>query len=540
MNPANKSRKARAPASNRKGTRNQRQVSRGQGARLSLIPLSQSPGGVLTLRPARSDRGFSETMAGSFGTHLNEKIRALPDDVQRVIRSFTLPSDSDPERIATAYSGGLTAVAGPWRRSDLKFYLGGASNPSFPVSAHLQATNMFLFQFRDAIRHTVRYDTTQSNSSYVVNFAGLAGPTVTRTLPAQGENAINALWAAYSTGYDPHGPILYPGYSSKTNQAGLRFFWCDSVSGASTIVCTFDALLINQLLDITLWRWGVSGIEVANKFEGLTIPLTSATFTLNAAAGKSGYYGLSYKTYGANPAPVTNFGVQLNFITTDYYAHRSIPGLELNLAAVDGTIITACSHTVTNKSAILSKQGQIAQYQIPQGTDWTTLVLDGSVPYDALSSFNGAATRTGELGCYTWMKPTQPTDFSFVSEPSSDGGFCKSAKFSLDTPSAYIGCAMSIGEVGGRGYYVTECAHVTYQTQDVWRVLSEPDVSRQSYEMAMDHLKHMSQYFENENHFVKIFGDIKKFVRQAIPYMEKALPYVAKYGPMAVKALSSL
>jgi len=482
------------------------------------------------------DRGMQETMAGSLGKHI-ERIGSLPDEVQRVIRSFALPADSDPERIATIYSSGATAVAAPWKTADLKMYTAAPDNPNYPATAHLPGPAGFFFQFRDAVRHTVRYDSTISAAGYRMQFASSAGPTNTRSLAFDLSGPILVLWATAYSGYVLYGPILYPGYFSRVDGSGLRYFWLDSVGGATQINCTFDAPALGVTLDLYVERWEETGVEHAAAQEGITTPSVSHQFVISA----SGYYALKYRMTGAN-SNLTNFGVTFDFSATDYFAHQSIPGLEANFLSVEGVIVTSAAHTITNKSAIISKQGQIVQCQVPQGTDWRALVstVNGGSPFNNIARFNGSTKRTAELGCYSWMKPTQPTDFMFVSQPSSDAGFIQSCMFSLDTPSSFLAIGINITAQLGRDLYVTECAHINYQTQDVWRVLSEPDVTRQSYEMAMDHLKYMSQFFENENHFAKLFGDIKKFVRTAVPYVEKALPYIAKYGPMAVKALSSL
>lgn len=443
----------------------------------------------------------------------------------RVYDSLIMPLEYPPLRWATMYRSMRTAVAAPWRRLAVQY-----ANDSTPSQRQLPTGQAFFSFHRSMLRCAVISDGTLLASVYrcVQVLAGSLGGTTTVSLPVTGPAPnvsylnVDLLKANWNSGYNPHGPVLYPGITN--DRPGMKFFWIDSKTGASTWTFTFSVGLVAGAT-FRLWRWdnGIGPAPVLTNNPGVGVGFT--TFTIPS----SGYYGVDYSTPGA----IVCTSVDISLTGTDFFSHLACPGIEQNLAAVQGVNITTFAAQITNKAPWVDMAGEIALIQSPQGVQWYDYAMDG---FDAVAGAQGAVNGDAKLGGYAFIKPTMEDDFKIRNPILVEDDTLKSCNFDLENPSAFLAFFLRIAGVNGRDFFLIHGMHLDYQTLDTWRPIQAPSIDYKIFDEVIGHLKDINNLHENPTHASKLLKKVKELAAKGERFVESTVLPAWKIGKLLMEA----
>jgi len=442
-------------------------------------------------------------------------------EIEEIAKSITIPLNSNPVRYASEYSSLPTAVANPWT-----LFPGPAIGSVTNTQANPQGmptTDGLAAVFRDPQRAIVCYDPNPASLTQLYDIYGVGDnaipappPSTTWQVKVATPNTPYYLKTPYALSdptatYSPHGPIQYAG-ADKSNKG--RFFWLDRVN----INLSISGSVSGQTCTLSLCRWDGNG--TSDDVISVSHVLVSATaFQLQVLA--SGYYCLRLSHTAAD---VLNI-IQPSWTgSSAVFKHLPLPGLLTNVASTDGIRIIAASMMYSNEASVLNKQGKITGFQQPQGSHW----FDFIGAYSSFSTQQGSVTMPVENGMYGYMKLTQPSDFEMRENFLIEGGNVLDSFYPLDQDSAFLMMYWQITNLAGQDGYWTICHGIEYQTEDVWRTVSEAEYDGRTYSDAVESLKFFPQFYENPLHFADIWNNIKSVASDVANG-------ILKWGPYALK-----
>jgi hypothetical protein len=449
---------------------------------------------------------------------------------KQIALSLALPGQERTFRWSSEFSQKKSATANPFEIVNANFGQGGATNPM------LTASETAGFLFRSAECSSILYDENSAHAlkTYVAQIRSADGTTFATGVPMYiGPNQVLPILPTQfnpttASTYAPHGPILFPGAIKGVQN---RLVWCDKG----------DQLRIQVVADAAANLGVIVGRYDA---QGWTPAVYTAVFALVAFAPQvlvlkaigdpAGYYGTSIR----NPDPI-------NAIPTlrcdDYtvagsgacFAHRTVPHYSQNLGRTQGTRVLAASLMYTNTAAILNLGGTSCMYQSGQNEDW----LDYISPSNSISLIEkneDSKTINVKNGMYGFHKPQQPSDFEFKSYVELNGtGNLVDSFYPLDERGSFVVFVASIPAAAGcAGLYTTRYA-VEYQSLDTWAQLSYSDIPNTVYSQALNILKHIEPFHENDFHIKDIWEGIKNFAG-------KIFGAITTYGPTVMKGAEML
>lgn len=419
-------------------------------------------------------------------------------------------------RIRSELAPFQTAVANPWNKITVP-WLNGNAQVTYPM---LPVTDSLIFIFRNPLCSTIFYDPNYAGNTWTYS---IFGSSVTSALSvgtpaptwALGGNAFNpasktplhAVVGKALSSYAPHGANWFAAGVSKQPK---RFFWMQS--GDTLVVQLGWATIGSVSIWVSLDIWTSEGGLVENVLS--STPITSGTSgNATITLGNNWGYFAANVVLGPSSGTLTSLQVTSMQIsgTRSVWCHQCVPGIDSNLPACKTAKVVAACIDYKNTAQPLLRAGICTMLQAPQGEHWTNFIgANAGNGVARLLTLNGDEDQEAVEGAYSFMKPTQPSDFDFIEAYDvDDSGLCDSY-WPLENDSSFLIMGCQIPNTAGAqvGYWIVSFG-VEYQTTDKWREIDYPTINYEATKMALVHLADIPQYHKNDVHWNEIWEAIK-------------------------------
>lgn len=443
----------------------------------------------------------------------------------RICARLALPEEGDPIRYADQYTAEKTAIANPYREDKINW-------STVSANAQIPSTDMILFLFRDALRHSIRYDPNAAvaSASYTWKFATnnvIANTSqlgfVNRRYPLQ------PVWAEATTTYRPHGTYLYTGRDEECDQSEMGFIWIDSTAAAQatmSFVFAADPGTLNNGIEI--WRWENGE---ATMVQSLNLVAATLSYLLVALPAVSGYYGIAITT--ALASSLTTVG---HTTSSSQWCHLPVKNIDLNQNDITGMRVLGAGMRWTNEAAPLNKQGNIVACASGPGESWQTFATNG---YNFIAAYPDMKSRLLANGMYTFLKPQQEADFA-MQQPFILGtsGVVESS-YKLRQTSGFVVAAASCVLPAGCDTILHISSFVEYRTRNLWTPIEKTPFTTEDWIAALELFKSLEQFYDNPVHIRDILGTIGRYARVGSKYLAMIPHPYAKAASMALGGIGA-
>jgi len=445
---------------------------------------------------------------------------------QRIALALALPSNSRNIRWGSMFNSRPTALSSPFTGESVK-WLNGVTLPSnayFPDNIQMAAV------FRRPIASLIDYDPNPTSAHHYYKFWGNSGARSGQPPADSGWSPelevlgsatplyLHLPFAYPMQEYSPHGPVFYAGTVKECPEG--RFYWMDK----DDIVTMTADITAGTLFVVELVMWTPRGCDpvAAN---GLTV---GAPCDVTVPA--PGYYALRVKQITDPIVPIDLFEV----ISIELHAagptfgHKSLPNFEENFSSCNGIRVNAATLMYSSTAAENFVAGDIVTNQVPDGYHWMTVIEEPDLYQKALT-MPGYDKRKSGNGAYTFLKPTDVSDFNVQNVYMQRDGVMYDSYWQIDDPSSYLLMVVNIPNTAG--YQVgrwTASWGLEYSTEDVWRDLGVAPYHYEVYNKAFEVIQKLPSTFDNPVHVAEIWNSI-------VSGVGKALNFVSTYGPKAVE-----
>jgi hypothetical protein len=470
-------------------------------------------------------------------------IRTIKDQVLAIAKSIATPGDCEPIRVSTVFSGEKTAVAAPFSKSPEVPSTVDYANRLMPVGE--QVTYVRRCPEAAIIRY-IPWDGTTTSAYQAVE---VDPDTLQADLNLQFSNdgferPLKFPYLQRSGGGSPHGNLYLTGMSA--GRPGMSFWWCRTGDTIDIHVFNLDLDHGTRNYSCMIYAWDSRRSDFQIGSLGFTVPADgdlNQTFTVPTVGGQQwhGYVGIAIK--GNDAGAETSSAVQvLHTWRHDVFAHLPLPDLLDNISAAPSIRIIGASNMYTNTASPLNRQGEITGYQSPEGTHWMDYVAN----YTVLKSRKMSRTLDIVKGMYGFLKITDADDLNYKSkyDATETGNNIIESKYPIDDEHPFLVLYhKTTGGTTESGYSSTDFV-VEYQSGDTWRQYAAPECDVESYNLAIQVLRDVEQFYENPTHRSEIFNKIREFAIKALNgvnnYGSKALSAAVKYGPSVLEGAATL
>jgi len=428
------------------------------------------------------------------------------EEFELVAVAFINPKAAPSIRWSSQYNSDKTGCTNPWIIVPV-----GWNNSATPnTTTIVPNTDTVACVFRCAERAIIFTDANTAGSS--MNY-GLYGCEIdsSENLPVPASSWIvlidagqvsllHAPYALSQLSYSPHGPMLFAG-SPGSDQ---RFLWVDFSSQVIIAYSTTSSQVPH--FPISYWMDGEEEL-VYNIVQGSTGLLQTATLK-TANVDPAGYYSFSV-TSTTGGAFVINAMTISNVSGGPVTCHRPLPYYDVECKNVEAIRLYAASLKYTNQAGPLNRQGKVAQWQVPQGTPWGTLITPSGA-FSAISGSQGSETISVEHGAYQYLKITQPSDMDMKTWVTTRNGVVVDSYYPLLPDTAFICTYVQVTPTAGQDGYWTFAFGIEFRSDHTWFENKVSTFSEEACSKAMSMLKRAPQYMENESHLSTLFSWLKK------------------------------
>ncbi len=438
--------------------------------------------------------------------------------VKHMLKAFCDPYSYGRVRLPTEFQSFPTVISNPFMKVPAQFA---------DLDTPTQFIDSVAFIFRDQFRAAVVI--TPSNAGYLYQ-----SPTANMTLGTTASGVktnFPLLPLVYNAGDRVHGDALYPGI---LEASGRGYYWA---TGGDSFLITNG---FTQAISADLYRF--AGSEVAFVTTIACAATVTTTFTLTGGTGQgAGYYGLSFSAATTNNTGNIAVALSLaNGVRPSTFGHLTLPNYHNNIAAsVDSAKIYAVSAMFTNEASPLNRQGKISSLQVPNGRYWFDFTN-----FDEVASSTTSSTKDIVDGAYSYLKPTQPSDFNFQNDDFISAGSPATRKvlgwFKLIPDSDYLVHFAKVTNVDGKDAYWTFTWALEFRTNSVWfdtAVSTIPPRLMQQFNKLLDE---MPQHFTNEFHISDIGNWIKNAAEDAYTWVKNTIPEVIKVGTTVAQVAGAI
>lgn len=425
----------------------------------------------------------------------------------RICARMALPEEGDPIRYADQYTAEKTAVANPFREDKINWSTVPAAG-----AQQLAATDMMLFLFRDALRHTIRYDPNSAGALCDITWMFSSGSAIVSTSElgvAIQTKVLQPVWGAATSVYRPHGDYLYCGRDEECDESDMGFMYIDSTTlypGLLTLNFTGDPGTRTNAIEIFRWIDGEAvRVMTQNTTAGTTL------YSLISLPTVSGYYGLKVAVAATATALAVSHRCQ-----SSIWCHQPVRNIALNQNDITGIRILGAGMRWTNEAAPLNKQGNIVACASGPGETWQTFAAGG---YNFIASYPDMRSRLLASGLYTFLKPQQEQDFS-MQQPFILGPLgVNEAHFTLRHRSGFVVAAASCVLPAGCDTILHVSSFVEYRTRNLWTPIEKTPYTTEDWIAALEIFKSLEQFYDNPVHIRDIIGTIGRYARVGAKYL---------------------
>lgn len=477
---------------------------------------------------------------------ISEAIATIPNNsIAAVAGMIADPTDFPVVRKSGLYNTAPTAVGKPFNRKDLNWT--PTVDVANPTGMSLPKTDMGGFIFRNPMRAMVLYNRYGAgNWKYNWQFNPNPGEPGENALAGQAtitigeEKELYPVWAfndALNT-FNPHGSILWAGEDD-----GHRYIYVDGDdgSGAANQIFTVQfttPTTVAASRKMYLYRYDSGIRRLVTTADSGAIGNTTFNITLTTANGliQSGYYSVTLQNNEATSGVFTFNSNSVN--TLGSWEHYPAGQFVNQKVVTEDMRVMAVNLLVQNKSAELTKQGKAAVVQAIRSEDWISSYANPNM-FNIISSTPGAKVTNWAEGLYAFLKPTKEQDMEYLETFQTFGAFntatsnfvIEDTAYALQQSDYLVFCISTTVEGAGDATLLSTMA-CEYRTRSMWQNVQAPSISPEEFELGVQAVISMEQFYTNPVHWAKIFSTIGKIARVAAPLVAKFAPYGALIAPV--------
>lgn len=474
-----------------------------------------------------SSGSAAEKVARKFESAISKKIAPQREGI---LSMLTDPKDNPfgVVRYDSQFTKGSTAVASPFVVDSIGFNSG-------TTTLQMPDSDMIIAAFRCAERGYVIYDANIGVGIVAYDFLGASVQSEFANIPPAVSWAITlpstdfqylftpcAIPAASAT-FSAHGAVWFAGSVTGTTEGG-RFFWLDEGTTLTAVATNNTGSTADFTLSLDLWTDEGMTLDAIASVD--TAVLDGANATLPIVITVSGYYCMKIASSEAGAVDIVNI---VSSTTDDVFCHRCIPGFEVMGGAVAGVRVLAVSAMFSNRAAPLNRQGSVVGFQSPPGKSWTDYVGD----YASLANSPDSSEMEASNGIYGFLLPSQPEDLALQTYSKWQDGVLMDSHYPLGGSGSFLIIYITIAEPDGRSGKYTIAYALEFATNNNWFPTHRPSVSTGEWEMTLDKLKDIKQWYENPIHWKQLWGKIKSTAGKVFKGIEN-------YGPKVLETAQTL
>ena len=431
------------------------------------------------------------------------------DDMGAIVASFTLPDKYPVVRQKNPYSNVKTATANPFKEYP--------NNWSAPNTAGL--SYMAGFQFRDALRHTIQFDSNPASATYTYNWS-LGDGTTAIPIGAGQQHAFLPIYASAGSVYAPHEQYLFSGIDLNGN----TYIYVD---GDATNNGTITVTPTTASCAATLYAWdGSQGQEVQ------THATTTGAIPFSLAV--PGYYRVEVQSTDV----AGTFTVSSSYNGNNVWAHHTLPGYVDNIYNVSGLRITSFATLQRNTGAAEYVNGRVALVQFGNTQNPLQVLAGGpEAMFSFISGVREAETRDFKNGFYGFGRVADVKDLDFQQPLTSATINQWSGSFPLLPRSGYLAYSALVTSSAGQPAAVTQyriSCGVEYTTNNLWAEVRLPTATKQTWEAAAQAVANIQQWHENPQHVGDILCQVADLSSVGIPLIQRTLRLIPSANAKAV------
>jgi hypothetical protein len=445
-----------------------------------------------------------------------------PESIASVLRGFFLPKEfGNGFRLASEGAGMKTACA----NMSLSYDTGDWDQATAP--GLLEEDELICCLMGNPLRSYIQYDPNPNATEFSYEVQNVDGTTtwpLTQAAAVGGTAVTTELiprWAVATSSYQPHGPILFPGFDN----GGHYYLWCDSGSNsppdlaadARGLVVTLTTAPVAAVAGYIDW-WIWTGKYPA-RYQRQTI--TTGRTVYSAAPPATGAYMFVTIQLREDLTPLTQSATLTLACNGPVWGHHCVSDITTLLTSAYGIRVNSASLRVQNDASPLYRDGKIVSVTIPANSSWISIASQG---VDFLSTLSEYRERTADRGYYGVLLPDSDADVSEFYDDISASAFADSptlnqAAFPLVERRPYKIVGIRVVQANGRSLTFDVTHTIEYLTNNKLVAQAVSNHSEQDLTAAIVIASTMETDYDNPVHWRDILSTIATY----LPLGTKAL-----------------
>lgn len=454
---------------------------------------------------------------------LARRLEQNKSDVASILRALFLPKlYGDSFRLASEGAGMKSGCANMSLTYDTTNWENATSGNI------LSGNNLMLFLFGNALRAYIQYVYNPGGDEYLYTVYAPDGGT-TWPVFARSTTTIVPRYATTSSLFQPHGPILFPGYDN----AGNYYLWIDSgntgTDAAAYGLCV--TVPADPAVDNGVIEWYYWDGQGPQRWNYVSLSTMAAPTTYGCTPPPFGAYMFVRVTPAASSA-WTSVTVQIR-CNQDAYGHHPVADVQTLMTQAYGLRVNSASVKVQNDAAALYKSGKIISATVAKSRPWTSCEFNS---IDDLTRFQNYRERTADKGYYGVILPDSDADVSEyyddICTDSLRGGALVQAAYPLSERRPYKVVGIQIDDQQGRSLTIDVTHTIEYLSNNKYVGQNTSAFSQESLKAAIVIASTMETDYENPTHWKEIVSTIASYIPAGAKALISALRLL-NYGEHA-------
>lgn len=442
---------------------------------------------------------------------LAERINSEPQDVANILRAIFQPKIYGNDFRLASEGAGLPSAA-----ANMSVAYNAADWDGATGARLLPAMDMLLFLFCNPLRAFVMYLPNPSDATYTYQLYDRRG-SATFALPLYNETPLYPRHGLPTTPFQPHGPMLFPGYDEGDNYY-VHISQSDGVNGLQvTFVGTF---FFNASTIIRWYAWDGKHPRLIHTEQNVVGQLTYGMNTLVIPSG-----GLYVFVSIYNQEPFITGATLAVTGSTAVWGHQPVSNVASLITQAYGIRVNSASIRIQNDASPLNRNGMITAVTLSNSIPWTNFATSAA----ALSQLQNYREFTADKGYFGVPLPDSDSDVSeFYDDIAQDSlrtGSLPQYGYPLSERRPYKAIGLSVPVFNGRSFTFDVTHTLEYLSNNKLITQETSSVSEASVRNAIVIASTQETDFENVANWREALQTVAGYVAHtnAAPYLEGTL-----------------
>lgn len=462
---------------------------------------------------------------------LVKRLEVDQSDVGKILRALFLPKIyGDEFRLASEGAGMKSAAA------NMSVNYNSANWENATADNQIPAQDLMGFLFGNALRAFILFEHNPTGQTFTYALQNLLGTGTSFSLPLFNNTQIVPRYAASTSAYAPHGPILFPGY----DEAGNYYVWVDNGTalGANSLDVNLNVGAAGTAGMVTWYRWDGKHAVLHDQTQ---FAAAQQLYTTRPPVG--GAYMFA-KVYTAD-ATVTSCTVTIN-CSQGSWGHHPVSDVTTLMTNAFGIRVNSATVKVQNNASFNNKNGDFTTVTVSKSLPWCQIASSA----DNLSTLQNYRDRPADNGYFGVILPDSDEDVSEfyddIAADSNRGGAINQFAFPLSERRPYKAIGLTVPIKEGRSFTWDVTHTIEYITNNKLVGQGVSQVSEDSVKAAIVIASTMETDYDNPTHWKDIVSTIGKYIPGTLKalaaglrifgfedpasFLEKRGPEIEKFG----------